>query len=170
MKNKLKLAVFSILFPFVISMILNQFYYFIITKSADGIEHSILEAVSFITKFSPLGTLPFFISLYNNKEYRAIIENEEKNNINQNDNWIKHIIIRVGIILVICGLFFSLSLVSSGIDTGYIILYGILITIIVATIYLAIESIFLITKKLWNKLICNIILLAFVAYLIVSMS
>lgn len=170
MKNKLKLAIFSILFPFILSVLFTQFQHFMISDSTDGIVYSIIESIYFIMKISPLGTLPFFISLYNNEEYRAIIENEEKNNINQNDNWVKHIFIRVGIILAICVFFLLLTLVNPRNDTGYVIFYGIILTIILSTIYLVIESIFLITKKLWNKLICNIILLSFVASLIISMS
>ena len=160
MKNKLRLAIISIILPFVLQFILNKFNY----TFSDGFGFGLRDSLYFLINFCTLGTLPFFISLYKSKEFNALMENENTVSSGKDDNWIKHILIRIGIILGICLAFLSLSLVSSGMSTGYLIMYGIVATIGVSFTVLVIESIVLARKKLWNKLYCNIVIIGFLFF------
>ncbi|MCW3161794.1 hypothetical protein [Chryseobacterium oryctis] len=157
MKNKLKLAIISTILPIIIQVFLNNFA----SKFDDGFGFGFRDSLYFLMTFCSLGTLPFFISLYKSKEFNTLFEQKDIITNSKDENWIKHILLRIGIILIICLAFLSISLVSSGMDTAYLIAYGIAATIGISFIVLIIETMLLLRKKLWNKFYCNIAILGF---------
>jgi hypothetical protein len=160
MKNKLKLAIISIILPFVLQFLLNKFS----DRFYDGFGWGFRDGLRFLINFSSLGALPFFIALYKSKEFNTLMEKENETANIKDENWIKHLLLRVGIIIGICLAFYSISFVSSGMDTAYLIAYGIAATIGISFLVLTIEAILLYRKKLWNKLYCNLALIGFLFF------
>ena len=154
MKNKLKLAIASIILPFIFFNLQHLFPD--LMYSGDGFSAGFRDSISFLISLCSLGVLPFFVSLYKSKEFNELIDKEEAEVNSKDDSWIKHFLLRIGIILGICLALFSISFFSSGMDTAYLIMYGIAGTIGVSFIILIVEAVLLARKKLWNKFYTNI--------------
>lgn len=160
MKNKLKLAIISIILPAILQILVISLGH----SFNDGFGFRFRNFINFLMILCSLGTLPFFISLYKSKEFNALLEKESKinnNNGNKDENWINHFLLRIGVILIICLALISVLLVSTGVNEAYLISYGIVATIGVSFIVLIIEAIFLFRKKSWNKFYCNIAIIVF---------
>lgn len=161
MKNKLQLAIASITLPIVLQLVLNVFSSTLFNHDDFGIR----DLLYFIMSMSPLGTLPFFIALYNSKKFNELIANEnaaanyDKNENSGDESWLKHVIIRIGIILGICYGLYSMSYTSSGFEIAYFIAYAIVAAIGLSFIGLIIEAFLLFRKKRLNKLFCNLIMI-----------
>jgi hypothetical protein len=152
MKNKLKLALVCITLTVVIQIFIHNFSGF-----NDGFGFGLRDALYFLTVFCSLGILPFFISLYKSKKFNTLMEKENPQaSSSTEENWIKHILLRVGIILGICLAFYAVSLLDNSMSVGYLIIFGIVATIVISFVTLVIEAILLARKKLWYKFYCNL--------------
>ena len=156
MKNKLKLAIVSVIVQCILSLIVKR-YPAIYFAGKGSVLIKILEPLC------TLGVLPFFIALYKSEKFAAIMNENDKLSNAIDEKWIRHIIIRILIASGLCLLLFLVSLASqSGVGGAYVAAYGTAFILGGGALALIAEAVFLFVQRCYYKATGNI-LLTFIA-------
>lgn len=168
MKTKLKLAIASIVLQFILSMMIHQFPYLIL--AGDGSFSNVRTLLFVLEPLSILGLLPFFVSLYKSKSFASVLNEKNSFVVNKKDHdWLKHVLIRVALIIGICLVFFLFSLLKKGTEGAYLVAYGIAYTLGIGSLLLIAEAVMLFVKKCPYKAAGNLILIFVTLYVLYGM-
>ncbi len=159
MKNKLKLAIASLIVQFLLNIISYMYPYLLM--SGGGWMSGLRTITSVLGPLSVLGMLPFFFSLYKSQAFNTLMEQDAPSTpVNDPDHdWPKHLLIRVASVIGICLALFVFSLFGGGVSGAYLVAYGIAYTLGIAALFLIGEAIVLFVRKCPYKAGCNIVLL-----------
>ncbi len=159
MKNKLRLAIASLIVQFLLAIVSRTYPYMLM--SGDGWMVGLRNITVVLGPLSILGMLPFFFSLYKNRAFHELME-QDAATAPANDpdkNWPKHLLIRVASVIGICVALFVFSLFGGGVSGAYMLAYGIAYTLGIAALFLVVEAVVLFVRKCPYKAGCNILLL-----------
>ena len=158
MKNKLKLAIISIILQFVLSLVLNGLYRWAFTS--DGFGAGAANMIYFLVQLCSLGTLPFFIALYRSKDFNTLMAKEGGEEgvktPDKDQNWIRHFLIRFLVVAGLCLAFGSITLWDRGLGAAYLMVYGIVTTMGVSAVVLFAEALYRLLKKQYYKAAGNL--------------
>ncbi|RFZ95469.1 hypothetical protein D0C36_08080 [Mucilaginibacter conchicola] len=169
MKNKLRLAIVSLVIQFLYEVVMRRYPELFFT--GDGFAAGGRMVLSVLSPLSTLGLLPFFIGLYKSKSFVAMMDEDEKSSTRnpKDDSWLKHLLIRIGVVFAIIAILFAASTLDSGMGSAFLVVYGIAYTLGIGSILLIIEAVVLFVRKSPYKASCNIFLIVIALTFLSSM-
>lgn len=167
MRNKLNLAITSLVLQVILFLAARLFPYAFIGSMVLGFA----SPLALLNLLCVLGMIPFFLSLYKNKAFAALLDENERPEVlhSKDRDWPKHLLIRVGALVGICLVLLVLSLLEGGQGSAYFIAYGVAYTLGIGALLLLAEAVILFIRKCPYKAFCNLALLAFALWVLYGM-
>ncbi|PST82695.1 hypothetical protein C7T94_08540 [Pedobacter yulinensis] len=117
-----------------------------------------------------LGLLPFFISLYKSEAFAVLLHGDTTASVKkQDENWLKHLLIRLSLFMFICLVLFLISALERGAGGAYLMAYGMAYTLGIAALLLIIETFVLFSRKCNYKASANIFLIIVAVWSLLEM-